>query len=468
MKLADAEQRSDLYPDRYLNVFVPYRSHLADANLTRAIVSTLRWARPELTTAFLKEFAHVEPKSAGAFHYDLKACDYEDFDPASVETQVILGISLAGTLATQLPPFDDAARSAVLLSITRAPLPEEVKLEQIRRVLVRPELDLEDLRCMAHTLEELQEGCLPDGWVFSQDAGVCVLIEAKLTERLDLYQLQRYAGVYYGREFGAEDMALTTWDRVAGFFADHRDDADPLTAFLCGQVHDYLDLLGLAPFNGFKPYDMDVDTMHEALPKFLKFVEAVRAEGIGRGLPLSKPRMSATGARLPFASDTLLGELRFDLLERGIRVELSLGDGLEGPHPGRGALDRLLELTQDGEVNPLAGQTLEDDLYVRLGRLRQERGQGEVFFDREVSRQPLDPDAFGELLGDLRLQHPPHDKALSAAGDYRQGLLAIGREVPRADALSPAKSLLGKTTDAAEVLTRLARNLVTFEEVEAS
>ena len=40
MKLDAAERRGDLYPDRHLNVFVPFHGHLLDANVTRAVVST--------------------------------------------------------------------------------------------------------------------------------------------------------------------------------------------------------------------------------------------------------------------------------------------------------------------------------------------------------------------------------------------------------------------------------------------
>ncbi len=466
MKLADAEQRQDLYPDRYLNVFVPYRSHLLDYNVTRALIATLRWSRPEVTRDFLQEVAGVEA-GAGSYHYDLQVCDYEDFDPGSVPRQVVLGLSIGGELATRLPPLDDDGRSALLRRVLQAPAPDALKLEQVRQLLARPELDLDDMLCLAHTLQELEEGCLPDGWIFSAEAGVCVLMECKLLRRLDLFQLQRYAAVYYGRELGAEDVTLVTWEQVAAFFAARRDDEDPRTSFLCAQLHDYLDLLGLAPFNGFKPYDMDVDTMHEALPKFLKFVQAVREEGIGQGLPLGMPRTTSTGARVPFSADDLLGELRLDLRESGIRVELSLGDAPEGSAPGRAAIDSLLERSADGQLNPLAGQQ-GDGLRVRLERLRQERGGGELFFDREIADVPFDPDSFGEVLADLRLQHPPLARARGAAGEYRQARLAIGADIARSEALSPARSLVDLTTEAVVRLTKLARVLVNGLESGAS
>ena len=60
MKLDAAERRGDLYPDRHLNVFVPFHGHVLDANVTRAVVSTLRWARPEVTRDFVIELAGRE------------------------------------------------------------------------------------------------------------------------------------------------------------------------------------------------------------------------------------------------------------------------------------------------------------------------------------------------------------------------------------------------------------------------
>ncbi len=463
MKLEDAEQRQDLYPDRYLNVFVPYGTHLRDVNVTRALISTLRWSRPELTRAFLEQVVGVEA-GAGAYHHDLQVCDYEDFDPGACPRQVVLGISIGGELATRLPPLDDQARGQALLSVLRAPAPDGLKLEQVRAMLARSELDLDDMHCLYHALEELEQGGYPDGWVFSADAGVCVLIEAKLLRRLDLSQLQRYAAVYYGRELEASDVTLLTWERVAAFFAERRQDEDPRTAFLCAQLHDYLDLLGLAPFNGFKPYDMDLDTRHEALAKFFKFVQAVREEALGQGLPLGEPSATTGGARLPFGADDLPGELRLELMTTGIRAELVLGDSSQGQRPGRASLDWLLERTENGKLNPLARpkdakQQSTDGLHVRLERLRQDRGHPEPFVERELFCQPLQPDGFDEVLAELALQHPPLERARGAAGEYRAGRLAIGQDIPRSEALSPARSLLDLTVEAVVRLTRLARAL---------
>lgn len=118
MKLASAHRHADLYPDRHLNVFVPYRSHALDYNVTRALVSTLRWARPELTREFVTQLAGIELPggSSASFHHDLHACDYEDFDPARTAQQVVLGISIGGEIAPQLPPLDGVNREALLMT----------------------------------------------------------------------------------------------------------------------------------------------------------------------------------------------------------------------------------------------------------------------------------------------------------------------------------------------------------------
>ena len=454
MKLASAEAHDGLYPDRHLNVFVPYRSHGLDYNVMRALISTLRWSRPELTRGFLQEIAGVDD-AEGSFHYDLQSCDYEDFDPSQVERQVVLGISVAGRLAVNLPPLDDSERSAQLLGMLRGPWADELKLEEVRKFLVRPELTLDDLACMFHTLEELEDGCLPDGWIFSPEAGVCVLVEAKLTQLLDLSQMQRYADVYFGRDYHAEDMKLASWEKVAAFFAKHREDSDPRTAFLCGQLTDYLDLLALAPFDGFKPYDFDLDTLREALPKFFKFTQAVQAKAAEQGLPVAGTGPSATGGRIQFADPAIPGELRLDLLEDGVRVELRCGSGAKG----RSSVDAILAATSDGEQNPLAGQDV-PGLHVRLERLRSPNRDGQAFLELETLNDPLQPEEFGYVLEELRRNHPPLEAAQGIAGHYRRGTLSIGRTIPRSAAIAGAGAILDETVAALTVLTKTARLLV--------
>ncbi|HBP19291.1 MAG TPA: hypothetical protein DEA08_16065 [Planctomycetes bacterium] len=456
MKLATAESRSDLYPDRHLNVFVAYRSHTLDYNLTRALISTLRWSRPNLTRAFLERFARLET-SANSFHFDLHACDYDDFDPAQVKQQSVLGISIAGRLAENLPPLDDAQQGALLLSMLRSPAmlnaPAEYRLDAMRKALARPELTPDDIDVLYHTLEELEEGCHPDGWIFSGEGeGLCVLIEAKLTQLLDLSQLQRYAEVYYGAEWSKDDMRLASWEEVARFFAEHRDDEDTRTSFLCGQLCDYLDLLGLGPFTGFRPYDFDMDAAHAVLPKFLKFAQRIQALAGERGLPLSEARVSATGARLDLVGYP--GELCLDLHKEGMRVELRCGDGL-GNQPGREAIDAILLKAGDG--NPLSDAELPEGLNVRVERMRNE--QGELFCERSIYSGPLVQAEFDEVLAELRRQHPPVEQARDAAGHVRQGRLSIGRLVPHSQAAGEANALEDQVLELAATLTRVARRL---------
>ena len=461
MKLADAEQHGDLYPDRHLNVFVPFESHDLDYNVTRALISTLRWSRPEVTHAFLTEVAGLESASGENYHYDMQGCDYEDFDPANVAKQVVVGVSIKGTLA-QLPSLDDVNQDA-LRSILRMPFPLEVKLEEVRRALGRHEVDLEDLATLAHTLDELEEGSLPDGWVFSDESGVCVLIEAKLLARLDLYQLQQYSEVWYGRTMPQDEIVLRTWAQVAACFAKFRDDDDVRTAFLCRQLHDYLDLLGLASFTGFKPYDFDPDTAQEALVKFTGFARAVHAAAQGQGLALGSVRPTPIGARLPFSDAALPGELSLALVgEQGLRVELRLGDGLGGRLAGRAAVDRLLESTEDGAQNPLAEFSAEQALYVRIERLLAESLEEGFYVERETSRLDLNPAEFGEVLGELRGQHPPADQAKDMAGHYRRGALSIGCMIDRHTAVGSGDGapLIEQVVQTLTTLGKLARTLL--------
>jgi hypothetical protein len=459
MKLADAERHGDLYPDRHLNVFVPFESHDLDYNVTRALISTLRWSRPEVTRGFLSEVVGVSAED-GNYHYDMQGCDYEDFDPGKVAQQVVLGISTTGQLA-KLPSLDDVNQDA-LRSILRMPFPLEVKLEEVRRALGRHEVDLEDLATLAHTLDELEEGSLPDGWIFSDEGGVCVLIEAKLLDRLDLYQLQRYSEVWYGRAMPADEVVLKRWEQVAEFFAGYRDDEDTRTAFLCGQFHDYLDLLGLASFTGFKPYDFDPDTAQEALAKFSRFAQAVHGAAQGRGLPLGNPRLSPTGARLPFSDAALPGELCLDLLEAGVRVELRLGDAPAGRLAGREAVDRLLDSSADGERNPLEGHDSADGLYVRIERLRADALDGAAFVERETLHQDLDAAEFGYVLSELRAQHPPAERSRDMSGHYRRATLSLGCLIDRHDAVGSGDGapVIEQVVSTLTSLSKIARALL--------
>jgi hypothetical protein len=449
MKLADAERHGDLYPDRHLNVFVPFQSHDLDYNVTRALISTLRWSRPDLTQEFLREVAGLEATD-GVYHHDMGACDYEDFDPGRVPNQVVLGISGAGEVARNLPSLDDVDQDH-LVSIINAGLPLEHTLEELRRALASPELTLDELAVLAHTLDELADGSMPDGWIFSPEAGVCVLIEAKLLRYLDLYQLRRYSEVWYGRSQAAEDLVLRTWQQVGAFFSARRGDADPRTAFLCGQLCDYLDLLGLTAFEGFKPYDFDGDTLHESLPKFLHFAQAVRERAIRGGQPLGAVQVTATGARLPFADAALPGELRLDLLEEGLRLELRCGDAVEGRLAGRLATDALLAAHEEpGEgAGPLEG--LNGSFSVRVERLR---GAGQTHVEKVTYREPLSEATWELVVSELRRQHLPPG-AQDSTGVSRRGALSIGTLIDRHDAVGDGDG--GKVLDrAAEIVTSLS------------
>lgn len=463
MKLATADPRGS-YPDRHLNVFCAYRSAALDYNLTRALISTLNWSRPQVTQAFLERFAGLATQSE-AFHYDLHACDYDDFDPARVKEQVVLGISLRGELAENLPPLDDALYGAQLLALLRSPAllnaPPHYRLDQVRRALGRPELDADDLAVLFHTLEELEDGCHPDGWVFSEEGdGLCLLIEAKLTNLLDLSQLQRYSDVYFGHGMEKEAMRLATWEEVATFFLAYGEDEDPRTAFLCGQLTDYLDLLGLGPFRGFKPYDFDMDAAQAVLPKFYKFAQQIQEAAGEQGLPVADPQVTPTGARLELSA--LPGEICLDLHKAGLRVDLRLGTSrAEADFPGREAVDHVLEWTQDGAQNPLA-ELQSEDLRARVERLRVEQAnspQEEVFVERVVYDDALDAPEFGELLSELRRQHPPRERDTDAAGHHRRGRLSIGRLIPHELAAGEPGALQARVLETLSALTEVARRL---------
>lgn len=464
MRLADAARHGELYPDRHLNVFVPLESHRLDLNVTRALVSALRWSRPDLTREFLREVAGLDDAAAPAsgWQYDLGACDYEDFDPARCARQLVLGISREAGTASELPSLDDVNQDA-LRALCSAPLAPLALLEQVRTVLGRPELSFDALETLAHTLGELERGSLPDGWILAPQAGTCVLIEAKLMRWLDRYQLDRYAEVWFGRRLREGELVLTTWEAVARFFAQRRGDACPRTAFLCGQLGDYLDLLGLGAFHGFRPYDFDREALADALPKFQAFAGAVREQAIARGLNLGPVRPHPIGARLPFADAGLPGELALDLLGEGIRIELRLGDAPGGRQAGRAALDALLERSQDGERNPLAAGAPADlpALTVRIERHRGHDAQVAGWLEKETLNTAFDPAELGFVLSEVRRQHPPADAARDSTGATRAAVLCLGEQIDRHVAVGDGDGtpLLARVVQTLLALSHLARAL---------
>src|SRR5262245_58910732 len=120
MKLESAQRLTELYPDRHLNVFVPYGTHDLDYNVTRAVIATLRWSRPAVTRAFLAEVVGVPLEREAGFQYDLQASDFEDFDPAKCKRRLVLGVCELGRIADGLPDLDEVDR-AVLLRFARDP-----------------------------------------------------------------------------------------------------------------------------------------------------------------------------------------------------------------------------------------------------------------------------------------------------------------------------------------------------------
>lgn len=460
MRLADAARHGELYPDRHLNVFVPLESHRLDLNVTRALVATLRWSRPDLTREFLREVGGLDDLGqAGGWQFDLGACDYEDFDPAACARQVVLGISRQAGVAKELPSLDDVNQDA-LRALLGAPLPPPALFEQARALLGRPDLSPDAFETLVHTMGELERGSLPDGWILSPEAGTCVLIEAKLMRWLDQYQLDRYAEVWFGRRLREGELVLRTWEEVARFFAQRRSDADPRTAFLCGQLCDYLDLLGLGAFHGFRPYDFDREALADALPKFQAFAAAVRERAIARGLALGPLRPCPTGARLPFADAALPGELALDLLGEGVRVELRVGDAPAGRFPGREALDQVLARSLDGQENPTL-PALTRELVVRIERHRAQDAHVVGWLERETLHTPFDPAELGFVLSEVRRQHPPADAARDSTGATRSAVLCLGQLVDRHTAVGDGdgEPLMAQVADTLLELSHLARAL---------
>lgn len=442
MKVASAVAHPDVYPDRHLNVFVPYGTHDLDYNVTRAMISTLRWSVPDLARQFLAEVANVASDGTAAFQFDLQASDFEDYDPSRAKRKVILGISTAGRCAAHMPL--DSVDRARLVQALQAP-PGLPRITALAAAIGRPDMDPDEAACLAHAVTELQSGSLPDGWIFSTDGSLCVLIEAKLLALLDPSQLDRHAEVWFGRKRTGEDLVVTSWAKVAAFFGKNRGHPDAKTAFLCRQLFDYIDLLGFAPFEGFKPYDFDGDTIPDALPKFRRFVEEAKKLATSEGAPLGEIHSTATGSRIALANPRAPGEVRFELTTAGIRV---------GWRCEADAAERLLEATEDGKKNPWTGVKLvSKGLQARVERLIP--SQGGLVADAETYAQEFDPSRMSEALAELRLQNP-----LKQGRELRKGALEVAGLIARDSALDGRDGVLAAATKLVFDALRLVERVV--------
>lgn len=96
-----------------------------------------------------------------------------------------------------------------------------------------------------------------------------VAVESKVTADLDGGQLLRHAEdwgiprptVDGGRLVGPlpPEWVQTTWPAVHAWATEHRrtPDLHPVSAFLLDQLAEYLEILGFAPFAGFRPEDLE-------------------------------------------------------------------------------------------------------------------------------------------------------------------------------------------------------------------
>jgi hypothetical protein len=106
------------------------------------------------------------------------------------------------------------------------------------------------------TLGADETGMTPriDAAIELSDASV-LLIEVKVEDYLDGHQLDRHAK---GWALPADTMSLARWSDVWRWASNERGRTpDAVTGFLLGELCDYLEIVGLAPWAGFRVEDMD-------------------------------------------------------------------------------------------------------------------------------------------------------------------------------------------------------------------
>lgn len=456
MKIDVAAQLKDLYPDRHLNVFVPYNNYDLDYNVTRALISTLRWSDPSLVRHFLKDIAGVDLEEGAHLLYDLQACDYDDYDPEQCETRKMIGISRGGEVATRLPAVDHIYQPHVLSALRRA-ADKDQQLAALQSLTGKPELTIDDLEVLEHTLEEYERGSLPDGWIFSSDRKACVLIEAKLTRYLDQHQLDRHTETWFGEPCRGDDLVLVTWERIAEFAKQHSQSEHGQTAFLCRQLFEYLEILGQAPFESFKPFDLDGDSLLDSLPKLSRFAELVAESARDQGIPLSYKIINrGSSVRIPFGDPSLLGAVGFELQDDALSFIFTLGEDLpDAPKAGSEAADQALAGNHGGLVNPLQEWQPEGSGY-KVGIDRWVFKNNQWNFDLRVYEADFDAAAFSEVLDELVTQHP---KSALRQAQGRSGVLIVSQTLRSEAVLIPSDELKAQALTAFKDYAAMARRL---------
>lgn len=465
MKLSAAAKLSDMYPDRHLNVFVPYETHDLDYNVTRALICTLKWSRPELAQAFLKEVMAIDIADGTSVLYDLQACDYDDYDPEQCETRKILGISRSGEIAERLPSADSLYTPQVL-ALLRGTHNRGQKLDGLKSVVGRNDLTLDDLDVIEHTLEEYEEGSMPDGWIFTADGKACVLIEAKLTRYLNLHQLDRHTETWFGEALRDDNQVLTSWEAIAAFADRHSKDDCPRTSFLCRQLFEYLECLGHAPFESFKPFDLDGDALLDTLPKLRRFAKKLIASAQEAGLPIGLAvSKRGTGLRLSFSDTSWVGVPGIELNDDQIAFTYTVGEAVAGSIlAGAEGCDKLLANTENGLVNPLTDWSPESEgLHVTVDRLVRDGQRWTI--DRTLFESEFVAADLGDALDALVNQHPSPELRASQG---RSGVITWSKALKGEEALVPSAELLAEALKNFKDFAHLARSLSTVPEVAES
>ena len=233
---------------------------------------------------------------------------------------------------------------------------------------------------------------------------------------------------------------------------------DPRTAFLCRQLADYIEILGNARFNGFRPFDLDGDALLEGLPKLRRLAALLCESGRERGLPIGARIVDrGTGVRLGFGDPTLVGALGIELQDDQVNFLYTLGEPVDlGPKADESGMDRVLDESEGGLFNLLDGLELKssEPIQVRVDRML--RSGGRTAVDRPVYEAELDPASFAEVLDELRTQHPLPEQRVEQG---RFGVLTLSRCLTGDEALSSRETVLEAALEAFSDYVAIARRL---------
>lgn len=241
--------------DRHLNLFYTYNTNHLEDNVTRALAITLQQLTPAhlrllLKDCFLSSTDENDP-SALAERIELMASDEFEFDLQV--TRQAPGEAEEDALLTRENGF--------LLGITRRGDSDPITPDD----------------APSDETTSSDSGGRPDAWIADNGNQVAGIVEVKLGDDLYKDQLHGHFETFFDqRETRIQDVFHeTSWDQVVSYLEAIRGQTqDPVENHYIRNFVDYVDMLGLVSFRGFRRDDFGETRGNKIPRRFLQRLDS--------------------------------------------------------------------------------------------------------------------------------------------------------------------------------------------------